>query len=83
MRTFDSSTWTGRSRRVPPAWMRELAFPYFSCEFCVGQEYWQGCWCAYHRAEAPGDGEIRAWRRLLRSTLAIVWLWEGYGYADA
>ena len=37
-------------------WIRKKLYPSFDCELCVGQEYWQGCYCAYYGATAPGEG---------------------------
>lgn len=71
-RTYDSAAWTGR-----PGWkgsplvdiwrrgLRGLAWPGYECQQCVGQEYGQGCWCAYNGASSPGEGP-EWWRVQLR-----------------
>lgn len=38
------------------SWIAKKLYPDFACEGCVGQEYWQGCYCAYHGATGPGEG---------------------------
>lgn len=30
-----------------------LGNPGFECECCVGQEYWQGCYCGHHGCVGP------------------------------
>lgn len=45
---------------------RELAYPYYPCQLCVGQEEWRGCYCSYHGAYAPGSGAAPWWVRILR-----------------
>lgn len=37
-------------------WLKRIAYPPFECQQCVGQEYWQGCYCVYNDASAPGEG---------------------------
>lgn len=56
-------------RFLPISWMRkvyDLAYPPYDCEQCVGQEPWQGCYCSYHGAVAPGENHVEWWRGLLR-----------------
>lgn len=63
-----SGHWTGRCRNAPTPyeafrrWLRARLYPSYECEQCVGQEAWQGCYCAYYGATAPseGPGPIRA-----------------------
>lgn len=54
------------------SWLHKLihdtAFPRYECEQCVGQEPWQGCYCDYHGASAPGEGPTR-WHIFWR------WVW--------
>lgn len=58
----DPTKHTGRRFNAPTPWqalrraVRGLLWPGYACECCVGQEYWQGCYCAYNEAIAPGFG---------------------------
>lgn len=42
-----------------------LAYPTYDCQQCVGQEPWQGCYCAYHDCIAPCTQPTR-WYRFLQ-----------------
>ena len=71
--THDPSRHTGHRHGLAPAdYVRravaDLLWPSYECQLCVGQEYWQGCECAYHGAVAPGFGPER-WRAFLRRVL--------------
>jgi hypothetical protein len=46
--------------------LKAIGWPSYSCQQCVGQDAWQGCYCAYYGAVGPGDGNLEAWRRLYR-----------------
>jgi hypothetical protein len=41
------------------SWLHELLFglawPTYECQSCVGQEWYHGCYCAYHNAFGPCD----------------------------
>lgn len=74
MRTFHSRAWTGRELRYPGRWLARLCYPSYECEQCVGQEYWQGCYCAYHGASAPCHGP-EGWRAALRAIVRVVYCW--------
>ena len=52
------------------AWLRRTGWPYYPCEQCVGQEPWQGCYCAYHDAYAPCSPDMPRKAALAR------WLWR-------
>lgn len=73
-----SEKWTGRSRwagsplDVLRRSIRTFLYPGFDCEQCIGQDPWQGCYCAYYGATAPNYGP-EPWRRLLRKA-AERWL---------
>ena len=45
---------------------REVLFPYYPCELCVGQEYWQGCHCKYYDAWSARDSRPPWWARIGR-----------------
>lgn len=47
------------------------AWPFYDCELCVGQEYWQGCYCAYYEADGPCSPYTPLWRMALR----YLWNW--------
>ena len=68
----------GRAATTLPATLhiavRRALWPPFECELCVGQEYWQGCYCAYHGATAPCDPYVAWWRRWGRRA----WEWVFY-----
>ena len=36
-------------------------WPGYECEQCVGQEYWQGCYCAYYDAWCPAGPSGEPW----------------------
>lgn len=44
-------------------WLNHIAYPTYECRYCIGQEWHQGCWCAYYGAVAPGVGpsKFRLW----------------------
>lgn len=42
-------------------WLRNIAYPIYECEWCVGQEKWHGCYCSAHNAFAPGDSNGTWW----------------------
>lgn len=44
---------------------RNLLYPSYECEQCVGQEPWRGCYCAYFGCVAPNKG-CETWRSYLR-----------------
>lgn len=44
---------------------RALLYPSYECTQCVGQDWWQGCYCQYHGGIAPGIGP-ETWRVWLR-----------------
>lgn len=46
--------------------IRRAAWPVYECELCVGQDPWQGCYCAYYKSDRPGGPDLPLWRRLLR-----------------
>lgn len=64
------TTWRGTS------WLHRLvydtAWPSYECQQCVGQEYWQGCQCAYYAASGPCKPATR-WHLFWR------WVWERRG----
>lgn len=62
--------WVRRLPRRLYFWLRRMAWPLYECQLCVGQEYWQGCYCAYHGAIAPGGPGPKRWRRTLRWALS-------------
>lgn len=48
--------------------LRDLAWPTYECERCVGQDLGQGCYCAHY--DAPGAGRhVESWRAHLRRWL--------------
>ena len=49
------------------------AWPSFECQQCVGQEYWQGCYCDYYGASCPGGPGPEWWRLLLRRLWNFGW----------
>jgi hypothetical protein len=49
-------------------WLYNKAYPGFECQQCVGQDYWQGCHCAYAGGISPGEGPGRY-------HLALRWLY--------
>jgi hypothetical protein len=73
-----SGHWTGR--RLPAHdpltlfrwWVRRLLWPSYECELCVGQDAWQGCYCAYYGSPRPSHGPSRA--RVIARGLATRWL---------
>lgn len=75
---YDPAKWTGRATWAgTPADMlkrqvRVWLYPYYDCQQCVGQEEWQGCYCAYYEAVAPNTGPEK-WRIVLRK-IAQRWL---------
>jgi hypothetical protein len=52
--------WANRKRRL---WNRihRLAYPGYACERCVGQDEWQGCYCAYYGACGPNNEPECGW----------------------
>lgn len=59
-----SAHWTGRKHGLSPwqmfqGWLRRKLYPSYECEQCVGQDAWQGCYCAYYGAPGPGEGPGR------------------------
>jgi hypothetical protein len=50
-------------------WLRKIGWPYYECECCVGQEWWQGCYCAYHDAYMP------CWPHVPRHARVARWLY--------
>lgn len=63
---YNVDCWLVRQRSDYPrsafglSWLHHLiynaAYPTYECELCVGQEGWQGCYCAYHGAISPSAG---------------------------
>lgn len=53
-------------------WLYKLAWPSYDCEQCVGQDWWQGCYCAYYGASAPNCGP-EWWRVLMRRLYNFGW----------
>lgn len=70
---YDSAAWCGRRperierlRRRAHWAIRDLLWPGYPCEQCVGQAPGEGCYCAYYGAIAPGGpgpGRLRAFGR--------------------
>lgn len=64
--------WQGAS------WLHRLiynaAWPSYACELCVGQEYWQGCYCDYHGAPHPG-GPSRWPPEAYYEAMRWLWSW--------
>lgn len=44
----------------------ELAYPFYDCGYCVGQEEWHGCYCASVGAYSVGGDDPPWWVKLLR-----------------
>ena len=67
----DSTSWTGRPSWAGSPWQqflwawRRLCWPSYECQLCVGQDWWQGCYCAYHECAGP-CAEPPRWMRLGR-----------------
>jgi hypothetical protein len=59
--------WAGSPMDVLRRHVRKALYPSYACEQCVGQEEWQGCYCAYYGAPAPncGPSRLRHWLRTL------------------
>lgn len=53
--------------------LRAFAFPYYMCEQCVGQESWQGCYCAYYDAMGPCDMWRSPQREFARRLVCRAW----------
>jgi hypothetical protein len=51
--------------------LKRLAWPYYACEQCVGQDPWQGCYCAYYDCVRPNEGP-ETWRLWLRKALKFI-----------
>jgi hypothetical protein len=49
-------------------WLYEKAWPFYKCAQCVGQEWWQPCYCAYYGCSGPCEEPSR-WQRILRAVL--------------
>lgn len=71
--------WTGRwaaeweTPLDPLLWrVRSWLYPSYECELCVGQEPWQGCYCAHHGAVAAGGDGPGPIRRFFRWALKRV-----------
>lgn len=52
-------------------WLISKAYPMYDCECCVGQDWWQGCYCHYHGAVAPCEGPTRR-HEFLRRVAALL-----------
>lgn len=48
--------------------LKRLAWPYYNCEWCVGQAPGTGCYCSNSDCVRPGTPPER-WRRWLRKSL--------------
>jgi hypothetical protein len=48
----------------PMKWLRELAFPTYDCEDCIGMRD-HGCYCSMLDAPAPGM-PVEWWREIVR-----------------
>lgn len=42
-------------------WAYVRLWPAYDCEQCVGQEYWQGCYCAYYGGWSPAGPRATPW----------------------
>lgn len=51
--------------------LKRLAWPYYACEQCVGQDRYTGCYCSYHGCVHPCEGPAM-WRVWLRHALRVV-----------
>lgn len=47
-------------------WLRAIGWPTYDCQLCVGQNHWDGCYCAYYNAYAPCGPEPPAWVEVIR-----------------
>lgn len=62
-------------------WLRDLAWPTFACEDCIGMSQY-GCYCSYYNAVAPsaGPGE---WHLFLRALHGLIFIWTSEYWTDA
>ena len=58
-------------------YLRDKLWPSYECDLCVGQEYWQGCYCAYYEAWDSSGLSTPWWaewgRRLYRKVYGDVY----------